>query len=134
LFLTAGIRVKSLANPHDDLPPGMAIFAQLIGDGKILKQTETSTPEASGNSWKLKFDYKMWVSGHFLQASLILTLCHSPGKGLHFSVALLRKDKGIRLLGYIEIGRGEALRSGEEKKRTYNVSSIARTYSLIITF
>jgi hypothetical protein len=58
-FSPAGIRVKSSVNPHADIPPAMEMFAHLIIDGDVVKKSETMTREASGNSWKLKFDYKL---------------------------------------------------------------------------
>jgi hypothetical protein len=58
-FFSPGICVKSFVNPHVDLPPDIPMFAQLIIDGNTVKQSETMTPENSGNSWKLKFDCKM---------------------------------------------------------------------------
>ncbi|KAJ7855435.1 hypothetical protein B0H13DRAFT_2673150 [Mycena leptocephala] len=44
------IRAKSSVNPHLDIPHAMQMFAHLITDGNIMKQSETMTPEASGNS------------------------------------------------------------------------------------
>ncbi|KAF8175497.1 CHAT domain-containing protein [Mycena galopus ATCC 62051] len=92
------IHVKSLVNPHADISPDMPIFAQLILDGKIVKQSETITPEVSGDSWKLQFDYKM------------------PPEALMFSVAILRRNLGTRLLGHAEIMKREALTSQQQKK------------------
>jgi hypothetical protein len=58
-FFPAGILVKSLVNPYDDIPPEMSMVTHLIIDDNIVKQSETMIPEACRNSWKLKFDCKM---------------------------------------------------------------------------
>ncbi|KAJ7470002.1 hypothetical protein B0H11DRAFT_1388670 [Mycena galericulata] len=91
------IRVKSLDNPHEDIQPDMPMFAQLIVDGNILKQTETMAPDIAGEAWKLKFS------------------CKIPTEALIFSVAILRKNQGTRLLGSLEIARGEALTHAEQR-------------------
>jgi hypothetical protein len=40
-FFPAGILVKSLVNPYDDIPPEMSMVAHLIIDDNIVKQSET---------------------------------------------------------------------------------------------
>ncbi|KAJ7890443.1 hypothetical protein B0H13DRAFT_2665973 [Mycena leptocephala] len=97
-IFVVGIHVKSLINPHVDIPPEMPMFSQLIIDGNIVKQSETMMPEVSGNSWKLKFD------------------CKIPVETTIFSLAVLHKHQGTRLLGHVEIARGEAVTYGEQKK------------------
>ncbi|KAJ6459113.1 CHAT domain-containing protein [Mycena vitilis] len=94
------IRVNSLVHPHTDISSDMQMLAHLIIDGNIVKQSDTVMPEASGISWKLKFD------------------CKIPSDALVFSLAVLRKNlpSGSRLLAHAEIARGEALTLGEQKK------------------
>jgi hypothetical protein len=58
-FSSTGIHIKSLVNPHVDILPEIPMFAQLIIDSNIVKQSEALMLETSGISWKLKFDYKM---------------------------------------------------------------------------
>ncbi|KAF8135925.1 hypothetical protein K438DRAFT_2122014, partial [Mycena galopus ATCC 62051] len=95
------IVIKSSSNPHDDLPSDMKMFAQLIVDGNILVQTVPAELAADQKSWKLTFD------------------CKVPQQALSFSVAIMRhsSSQGIRLLGSIEIGRGEILTSVQQKSR-----------------
>ncbi|KAJ7639988.1 CHAT domain-containing protein [Mycena polygramma] len=94
------IRVRAPIDPHPDLPAGMKIFAQLIGDGIILKQTVPTDREDNQDAptWKFRFD------------------CEVPPHIPTFTIAVMRKIQGTRLLGSIEIGRGEALTFGEERK------------------
>ncbi|KAJ7465574.1 TPR-like protein [Mycena latifolia] len=84
---------RSLTNPHDDLPADMQMFAQLIINGNIFLQTTVVESEASQSSWKLDFD------------------CNIPQYTPVILVAILRHSKttGTRLLGSVEIGRGEVL-------------------------
>ncbi|KAK7000586.1 CHAT domain-containing protein [Favolaschia claudopus] len=51
--------VESLIYPHEDLPDGMKMFAQLIIEDHIWLQALLVEPEPNGNSWKLRIDYKM---------------------------------------------------------------------------
>ncbi|KAJ7474972.1 CHAT domain-containing protein [Mycena latifolia] len=83
----------SLANPHNDLPADMQMFAQLIINGEIFLQTIPVESEAPQSSWKLYFG------------------CSIPQYTLGFLVAILRhsKTRGTRLLVYAKIGRGEVL-------------------------
>ncbi|KAJ7312280.1 CHAT domain-containing protein [Mycena albidolilacea] len=91
------IRVTSSTNPHDDLPGGMKISAQLIIEDVIFLQTLPVASEHDEMNWKL-------VLG-----------CTIPLHALTFSVAVLRQSEteGTRLVGYVEICRGEVLRSVE---------------------
>ncbi|KAJ6582667.1 hypothetical protein DFH09DRAFT_1309607 [Mycena vulgaris] len=93
------IRIRSASNPHDDLPANMKFFAQLLIDGTIVHQTVTVDMEGpqGSSSWKLRFD------------------CPIPFAST-FRVAVMRKTRVNRLLGSVEISRGEALSSGEQKK------------------
>ncbi|KAJ7233540.1 CHAT domain-containing protein [Mycena rebaudengoi] len=94
------IRVTSLTNPHADLPVDMKIFAQLIVGDQIFLQTLPAASEDNQMSWKLGFGGKI------------------PPHAPTFSVTILRQSEsqGTRLLGYVEIGRGEVLGSVESKK------------------
>jgi hypothetical protein len=56
------ILVKSLSNPHDDLPPDMRMSAQIIVDGEIFLQMTPVKSETSQDSWRLSVDCQMWVS------------------------------------------------------------------------
>ncbi|KAJ7463369.1 CHAT domain-containing protein [Mycena latifolia] len=87
------IRVRSLTNPHDDLPANMQMFGQLIINGNICLQTVQVDSEASESSWKLDLG------------------CSIPPYTPGFLIAILRHSKtaGTRLLGSAEIGRGEVL-------------------------
>ncbi|KAJ6471581.1 CHAT domain-containing protein [Mycena vitilis] len=94
------IRVRAPIDPHLDLPAGMKMFAQLIGNGIILKQTVPTYREDNQDApmWKFKFD------------------CEVPPHMLTFTIAVVRKYQGTRLLGSFKIIRGEALTFGEERK------------------
>ncbi|KAF8144821.1 hypothetical protein K438DRAFT_1782444 [Mycena galopus ATCC 62051] len=94
------IRITSLTNPHDDLPGDMKMFAQLIIEGNIFLQTLPVALEDDQMSWKLGFG------------------CNIPPHAPTFSIAILRQSEteGTRLIGYVEIGRGEALGSVESSK------------------
>ncbi|KAJ6505610.1 CHAT domain-containing protein [Mycena vulgaris] len=96
------IRVTSLIIPHDELPGDMKMFAQLIIEGNIFLQTLPVASEQDKMSWKLGFG------------------CNIPPHAPTFSVTILRQreTEGTRLLGYIEIGRGEVLGSVESNRRT----------------
>jgi hypothetical protein len=48
-----------LTNPHDDLPGGMKMFAQLIIDETIFQQTLPVVSEQDQKSWKLLFGCNM---------------------------------------------------------------------------
>ncbi|KAJ7213678.1 CHAT domain-containing protein [Mycena rebaudengoi] len=91
------IRVTSQTNPHDDLPGDMKMFAQLIIEERIFLKTLLVTSEQDQMSWELSFG------------------CKIPPHTATFSVAVLRQSetKGTRLVGYVEIGRGEVLGSVE---------------------
>ncbi|KAJ6582645.1 CHAT domain-containing protein [Mycena vulgaris] len=97
------IRIRSTSNPHDDLPADMKIFAQLLIDGTIVHQTVPVDMEGPQGllSWKLRFDCPVYGSPSFAST---------------FRVAVMRKTRVNRLLGSVEISRGEALSSGEQKK------------------
>ncbi|KAJ7469252.1 TPR-like protein [Mycena latifolia] len=94
------IRVTSLTNPHDDLPGDMKMFAHLIIEENIFLQTLPVASEHDQMSWKLGFG------------------CNIPPHTLVFSVAVLRQSEteGTRLVGYVEIGRGEVLESVESNR------------------
>ncbi|KAJ7240985.1 hypothetical protein C8J57DRAFT_1562049, partial [Mycena rebaudengoi] len=94
------IRVTSLTSPHDDLPGDMKMFAQLIVEDHIFLQTLPVASEDNQMSWKLGFG------------------CKIPPHAPTFSVTVLRQSEteGTRVLGYVEIGRGEVLESVESKK------------------
>ncbi|KAJ7435191.1 TPR-like protein [Mycena latifolia] len=94
------IRVTSLTNPHDDLPGDMKMFAHLIIGENIFLQTLPVASEHDQMSWKLGFG------------------CNIPPHALVFSVAVLRQSEteGTRLVGYVEIGRGEVLESVESNR------------------
>ncbi|KAJ7436030.1 TPR-like protein [Mycena latifolia] len=95
------IHVKSLTNPHDDLPVDMQMFAHLILDGNIFLQTVAVGSEESQNSWKLNFG------------------CNIPSHASTFSVAILRQSKTgvIRLLGFVDIVKGEVIHAVELNQR-----------------
>ncbi|KAF8149794.1 hypothetical protein K438DRAFT_1779174 [Mycena galopus ATCC 62051] len=108
------MRITSLTNPHDDLPGDMEMFAQLIIDEIIFLQT---LPVASGEdqrSWKLEFGCNM-----IHRPSHPLSPAHAPT----FSVAVLRQSEteGKRLVGYVEIRRGEILESVESNGCTFQL-------------
>ncbi|KAJ7693183.1 CHAT domain-containing protein [Mycena rosella] len=86
------VHIKSLTNPHDDLPEDAPMFAQIIIDGTIFLQT-VLVESAESHTWKLDFE------------------CEIPPAIPIFSFALLRfsKTAGIRLLGSLEIRRGQVL-------------------------
>ncbi|KAJ7277246.1 CHAT domain-containing protein [Mycena rebaudengoi] len=94
------IRVTALTNPHADLPGDMKMFVQLIVEDNIFLQALPVASEDNQMSWKLGFGCKI--------------LPHAST----FSVTILRESEteGTRLLGYVEIGRGEVLESVESKK------------------
>ncbi|KAJ6613201.1 CHAT domain-containing protein [Mycena sp. CBHHK59/15] len=81
------IYIRSLTNPHDDLPKDMQMFAQVIIDKSIFLQTVPVEAEESQTSWELDFGCK--IQPHILM----------------FSVVILRHSQtgGTRLLGYVEI-------------------------------
>ncbi|KAJ7651899.1 CHAT domain-containing protein [Mycena rosella] len=91
------IDIKSLVNPHQELPPDIQIFAQLMIDGNILEQTEAMGWEISEESCSLKFE------------------CMVPIDAPVFSVAIMRSNPCTRLLGSVEISRGDALVSVEHR-------------------
>ncbi|KAJ7115483.1 hypothetical protein C8R44DRAFT_740059 [Mycena epipterygia] len=87
------IHVKSLTNPHNDLPSDMKMFAQLIIEENILQQALPVASEHGQMSWKLDLGWNI------------------PPHALAFSLAVLRQSEteGTRLVGYVEIVRGEVL-------------------------
>ncbi|KAJ7121060.1 hypothetical protein C8R44DRAFT_853366 [Mycena epipterygia] len=93
------IQLKSEPDQHKDLPLDMQMSAQLIIDGNIFLQTIPVGSEQFQNSWKLRLD------------------CNVPLSGPTFSVAILciSETQGTRLLGSVEIGRSKALASVEQK-------------------
>ncbi|KAJ7233553.1 CHAT domain-containing protein [Mycena rebaudengoi] len=94
------ICITSLTNPHADLPGDMKMFAQLIVEDNIFLQALPVASEDNQMSWKLGFG------------------CKIPPHASTFSVTILRESEteGTRLLGYVEIGRGEVVESVESKK------------------
>ncbi|KAJ7115479.1 hypothetical protein C8R44DRAFT_740056 [Mycena epipterygia] len=100
------ICVTSLTNPHDDLPGDMKMFSQLIVEENIFLHILPVVSEHNQMSWKLNFE------------------CNIPPHALTFSVAVLRQSEteGIRLVGYVEIRRGEVLGCVESNRRKGNVS------------
>ncbi|KAF7366587.1 Pleiotropic drug resistance ABC transporter protein [Mycena sanguinolenta] len=96
------ICITSSTNPHNDLTDDMKMFAQLIIDENIFLQTLPEASENSQMSWKFSVG------------------CNIPPHALTFSVAILRQSEteGTRLLGYIEIGRGEVVGSVESNRST----------------
>ncbi|KAJ7124221.1 CHAT domain-containing protein [Mycena epipterygia] len=92
------IRLESETDHHDDVPPDMKIFAQLIVDGTILWQT-APVLEESRNSWKLEFD------------------CEVPIHTISFLIAIMRisETRGNRILGSIAIVKEDVLVSLEQK-------------------
>ncbi|KAJ7477682.1 CHAT domain-containing protein [Mycena latifolia] len=87
------IRVRSLTNPHNDLPADMQMFAQLIISGNIFLQTIPVDSETTESSWKLDFGCNI---PQYSPIFVVAILCHST-------------TAGTRLLGSVEIGRGEVL-------------------------
>ncbi|KAJ7481802.1 hypothetical protein FB451DRAFT_137500 [Mycena latifolia] len=87
------IHIRSLTNPHDDLPTDMQMFAQLIINENIIRQTVPVESEVSHSSWNLDFG------------------CNIAPDTPVFLVAILRHSKtaGTRLLGSVEIERSEVL-------------------------
>jgi hypothetical protein len=57
------IRITSLSNPHSDLPTRLQIFAQLIVEGGIVKQTVAMDAEDTQDPsrWTLRFDCEVLV-------------------------------------------------------------------------
>ncbi|KAJ7248774.1 TPR-like protein [Mycena rebaudengoi] len=96
------IRVTSLTNPHNDLPSDMKMFAQLIVEENIFLQTLPVASEDDQTSWKLGFG------------------CNIPPHAPTFSVTILHQSEteGTRLLGHVEIGRGEVIGSVESNRCT----------------
>ncbi|KAJ7476438.1 CHAT domain-containing protein [Mycena latifolia] len=78
----------------------MKMFAQLIIEENIFLQTLPVASENDQMNWKLGFG------------------CNIPPHALSFSVAVLRQSEteGTRLVGYVEIGRGEVLESVESNR------------------
>ncbi|KAJ7466022.1 TPR-like protein [Mycena latifolia] len=99
------IHIKSRTNPHDDLPVDMQMFAQLILEGNIFLQTVPMDSEESRNSWKLDVE------------------CNIPSHMPTFSVAILRQCKtgGKRLLGSVDIGKGEVIKAMESNQRGFHL-------------
>ncbi|KAJ7115240.1 CHAT domain-containing protein [Mycena epipterygia] len=93
------IEITSLSTPHDDLPPGMQMFAQLIVDGVIVQQTMPVDSEDNQDSlsWKLQFD------------------CEIPQDANTFGLAIMREIRGTRLLGSAEIGQHEVVLFAEQQ-------------------
>ncbi|KAJ7463982.1 TPR-like protein [Mycena latifolia] len=87
------IHIRSLMNPHDDLPADMQMFAQVIINGNIFGQTTPVESEASESSWQLH------------------VICNIAPDTPVFLVTVLRHSKtaGTRLLGSVEIKREEVL-------------------------
>ncbi|KAJ7493910.1 CHAT domain-containing protein [Mycena latifolia] len=90
----------SLGTPHDDLPADVQLFAQLVIDGNIFLQTLPVGSEDSRQSWTLNF------------------YCRVSPHASTFSVMIIRKcpTQGIRLIGFVEMGREEVLKSVEQQK------------------
>ncbi|KAJ7144251.1 TPR-like protein [Mycena epipterygia] len=100
------MRITSLNNPHDDLPGDMKMFSQLLIEGNIFLQTLPVASEHENKmSWKLDFG------------------CNIPPHAPTFSVAVLYQSEtaGIRLLGYVDIGRGEVLGSADSNRCTFQL-------------
>jgi hypothetical protein len=120
-----GIRVTSPVNEHPDLPTDMQMFAQLVVDETIVQQTTLvdggHTQDSS--TWTFKFDCDVCVS--FLSRTVPqLIFSDSPAYTPTFWITIMRKAQGIRLVGSIEIAHGEALSSGERRKRVSTVRVI----------
>ncbi|KAK6974138.1 CHAT domain-containing protein [Favolaschia claudopus] len=83
------LNIESLIYPHEDLPDGMKMFAQLIIEKTIWLQTLAVESEPDGRSWNVKIE------------------CKIPSQVCAFQLAFLRQSKidGIRLLGYGQIQR-----------------------------
>ncbi|KAK6977327.1 CHAT domain-containing protein [Favolaschia claudopus] len=81
------LHVESLEYPHEDLPDGMKMFAQLIIEDYIWLQTLAVDSQSDGRSWKLRPECSI------------------------FRITLLRQSEmgGTRLLGYTEIQRDRIL-------------------------
>ncbi|KAF8200471.1 hypothetical protein K438DRAFT_1671621 [Mycena galopus ATCC 62051] len=96
------ILIKSLSNPHDDLPPDMRMSAQLIVDGEIFLQMMPVKSEISQNPWRLSVD------------------CQIPQHALNWVVAIIRHSEhhGTRLLGSIDMKTDQVIISVEQNTRT----------------
>ncbi|KAJ7458209.1 TPR-like protein [Mycena latifolia] len=94
------ILIKSLSNPHDDLPRDMQLSAQLIVDGHIFLQMMPVVSEPS-DCWKLVVN------------------CRVPHHAHTFLLAIMRhsRSRGTRLLGSIAIGRDAVLLSIKKDSR-----------------
>jgi hypothetical protein len=64
-YILTDIRIKSLTNPHDDLPGDMKMFAQLIIEENVSLQTLPIASEHDQISWKLGFGCNMCVCDGF---------------------------------------------------------------------
>jgi hypothetical protein len=119
----------------------MKMFAQLIINENIFWQTLPVTSEQDQRSWKLGLN----VTCEFVVAfahktfkihgpSLLLSAPHAPT----FLVAVLRQSEteGTRLLGSIEIRRGEVLGPVESNRRSkfipHGLSIITEDYNLAL--
>ncbi|KAJ7767931.1 CHAT domain-containing protein [Mycena maculata] len=92
------ILVNSLSGRHKDLPADMKMSVQLIVNGHIFLEAVPVDTEPSRNHWKLKID------------------CKIPQHALSVLIAVMRhsESEGIRLVGWIEVRRGQALISARE--------------------
>ncbi|KAJ7815149.1 CHAT domain-containing protein [Mycena leptocephala] len=112
------IEIKPLSLPHADLPADMQIFAQLIVDKHIILQTVPLNTEPGQNFWRIK------------------PACIIPERAENFIIAIMRHSKslGTRLLGSIEMGRGEALTYGEIRNYLMKVNFDGPTLRLTADF
>ncbi|KAJ7207685.1 CHAT domain-containing protein [Mycena rebaudengoi] len=93
------IEIKSLSPLHFDLPPNIPMSAQLIINEHIILQTVPSAPEPSQNSWKLEAE---WMISDACDTFVLALICQNT-------------ILATRVLGYVKIGRDNALVAGENK-------------------
>ncbi|KAK6974118.1 CHAT domain-containing protein [Favolaschia claudopus] len=93
------LHIESLIYPHEDLPDGMKMSAQLIIDQYIWLHTRLVKSEPSGKSWKLRVG------------------CNIPAQPAMFQVVFLRHSEmdGTRLLGHAALQRDNIVKLARSK-------------------
>ncbi|KAF7328193.1 hypothetical protein MVEN_02577000 [Mycena venus] len=87
----------------------MQMFAQIIINQRIFLQTLLVDSQPSKDCWKLKPDCK--IPEHAI-TFLVAIMCHS-------------KTQGTRLIGFVEVGKAQALLSWDQKNSLYlNLSKV----------
>lgn len=104
--------------PHNDLPEDTQIFAQLMVEQKVIQETAPAVPDLSRVSWKLSSGFRMRVLFvRFVEPNKADKSWSQRKPASIFTVAIMRHSltRGIRLLGYTEPNKGEALLSSSSK-------------------